>query len=233
MTSNKKTHSPCHIYIDPSVFCSRIKKWRWHKSSALKKTILWKEKNFASKRKKEQRHAHFLTVSVWIIWWIWIRMSFQNTCNVMHIRHTSSTWCTFQNKPYVTVFWSDNWFELMRALLDSPSSSLSLFVHVKVQHTNTGSLSPFQCWSMSPCLFAPVQAWWRVVSVEILKSPWLFYPMVMPKPHWNLFLRWLRKAPKANDRGRGTSFFSSVAPTTQLLSKEPLKSRFALGTSNW
>ncbi len=146
-------------------------------------------------------------------------MSFQNSCNVMHIRHTF-TWCAFKNKPYVTVCWSDNWtFRLMRALLDSPASSLSWSVHVKVQHTNTGRLSPFQCWSMSPCLFALVQAWWRVVICW--ESPWPFYPMVMPKPHWNLFLRWLRKAPKASDRGRGTSFFSNVAPTTQLLSKEP------------
>uniref|UniRef100_A0A0E9VHI4 Uncharacterized protein n=1 Tax=Anguilla anguilla TaxID=7936 RepID=A0A0E9VHI4_ANGAN len=48
----------------------------------------------------------------------------------------------------------------------------------------------------------------------------------MPKPHWNLFLRWLRKAPRASERGRGISFFSRVAPTAQLLSKEPLKSRF-------
>lgn len=140
----------------------------------------------------------------------------------MHIRHTSFTWCAFKNKPYVTVCGSDNWtFRLMRALQDSPASSLSWSVHVKVQHTNTGSLSPFQCWSMSPCLFAPVQAWWRVLSVEILELPQPFYPMVTPKPHWNLFLRWLRKAPKASDRGRGSSFFSSVAPTTQLLSKEP------------
>ncbi len=144
---------------------------------------------------------------------------FQTPCNLC-ISDILSHDVHLKTKPYVTVCWSDNWtFRLMRALLDSPASSLSWSVHVKVQHTNTGRLSPFQCWSMSPCLFALVQAWWRVVICW--ESPWPFYPMVMPKPHWNLFLRWLRKAPKASDRGRGTSFFSNVAPTTQLLSKEP------------
>jgi len=46
----------------------------------------------------------------------------------------------------------------------------------------------------------------------------------MPNPHWNWFFLWLRKAQRARDRGRGSSFFSSVAPTTQLLSKEPTDS---------
>ncbi|TNN89197.1 hypothetical protein EYF80_000485 [Liparis tanakae] len=45
--------------------------------------------------------------------------------------------------------------------------------------------------------------------------------MVTPKPHWNLFLRWLRNAPRASVSGSGSSFFSSVAPTTQLLSTVP------------
>ncbi len=45
--------------------------------------------------------------------------------------------------------------------------------------------------------------------------------MVMPNPHWNLLFLWLRKVQRASDRGRGCSFFSSVAPTTQLLSIEP------------
>lgn len=52
--------------------------------------------------------------------------------------------------------------------------------------------------------------------------------MVIPKPHWNLFLRWLRKAPKARVRGSGTSFFSRVAPTTQLLSTVPMEVRKAV-----
>lgn len=45
--------------------------------------------------------------------------------------------------------------------------------------------------------------------------------MVRPKPHRNLFLRWFRKALRDNVRGKGGSFFSSVAPTIQLLFTEP------------
>lgn len=45
--------------------------------------------------------------------------------------------------------------------------------------------------------------------------------MVTLNPHWNLFLRWLRKEHSTNDSGRGSSFFSRFAPTTQLLSIEP------------
>lgn len=47
-------------------------------------------------------------------------------------------------------------------------------------------------------------------------------PMVRPKPHRNLFLRWFRKAQRDSVRGRGGSFFSSVAPTIQLLFTEPV-----------
>lgn len=47
-------------------------------------------------------------------------------------------------------------------------------------------------------------------------------PMVRPKPHKNLFLRWFRKAQRDSVRGRGGSFFSSVAPTIQLLFTEPV-----------
>lgn len=45
--------------------------------------------------------------------------------------------------------------------------------------------------------------------------------MVTPKPHWNLFLRWLRKVQRTSESGSGSSFFSNVAPTIQLLSSEP------------
>lgn len=45
--------------------------------------------------------------------------------------------------------------------------------------------------------------------------------MVRPKPHRNLFLRWFRKAQRDSVRGKGGSFFSSVAPTIQLLFTEP------------
>ncbi|TNN44446.1 hypothetical protein EYF80_045334 [Liparis tanakae] len=45
--------------------------------------------------------------------------------------------------------------------------------------------------------------------------------MVTPKPHWNLFFWWLRKVQSTRESGSGSSFFSSVAPTTQLLSTEP------------
>lgn len=58
-------------------------------------------------------------------------------------------------------------------------------------------------------------------------------PMVRPKPHRNLFLRWLRKAQRDSVSGRGGSFFSSVAPTIQLLFTEPLKRKLALGRSSW
>lgn len=63
----------------------------------------------------------------------------------------------------------------------------------------------------------------QVVRVSTRLSPCTeaAQPMVTPKPHWNLFLRWLSKEQSARDRGRGSSFFSSVAPTTQLLSTEP------------
>lgn len=47
-------------------------------------------------------------------------------------------------------------------------------------------------------------------------------PMVRPKPHRNLFLRWFRKAQSDSVRGKGGSFFSSVAPTIQLLFTEPV-----------
>lgn len=47
-------------------------------------------------------------------------------------------------------------------------------------------------------------------------------PMVRPKPHRNLFLRWFRKAQRDSVRGKGGSFFSSVAPTIQLLFTEPV-----------
>lgn len=46
--------------------------------------------------------------------------------------------------------------------------------------------------------------------------------MVRPKPHRNLFLRWFRKAQSDSVRGKGGSFFSSVAPTIQLLFTEPV-----------
>lgn len=46
--------------------------------------------------------------------------------------------------------------------------------------------------------------------------------MVRPKPHRNLFLRWFRKAQRDSVRGKGGSFFSSVAPTIQLLFTEPV-----------
>lgn len=45
--------------------------------------------------------------------------------------------------------------------------------------------------------------------------------MVTLKPHWNLCLRWLRKAPSARVSGRGRSFFSRVAPTIQFVSTVP------------
>lgn len=51
------------------------------------------------------------------------------------------------------------------------------------------------------------------------------YPMVTPNPHWNLFLRWLRKEQSAKDSGSGSSFFSNVAPTTQLLSIDPTEKK--------
>lgn len=65
-----------------------------------------------------------------------------------------------------------------------------------------------------------------VCEFQLLFTPWceqVAQPMVTPNPHWNLFLRWLRKEQSAKDRGRGKSFFSSVAPTTQLLSIEPVE----------
>lgn len=111
-----------------------------------------------------------------------------------------------------------DWWELCWTVLQAlcPGPSMWMF--------NTLILSIWVRFSVGPCPHVSLH-WSKrgggLLSVEILESPWPFYPMVMPKPHWNLFLRWLRKAPKASDRGRGTSFFSSVAPTTQLLSKEP------------
>lgn len=54
--------------------------------------------------------------------------------------------------------------------------------------------------------------------------------MVRPKPHWNLFLRWFRKAPMASVRGSGSSFFSNAAPTIQLLSTEPAADSRVSGT---
>lgn len=116
--------------------------------------------------------------------------------------------------------------------LCGPECSLSWSILMKVKRSKIGSLWVHFSVGFCPRVSAPVQAWWRVISVEILKSHlFLPYPMVMPKPHWNLFLRWLRKAPRANDRGRGISFFSSVAPTTQLLSKEPEGGRRGQGHS--
>ena len=52
--------------------------------------------------------------------------------------------------------------------------------------------------------------------------------MVRPKPQRNLSLRWLMKAPKAKVRGRGGSFFSSTAPTCQLLSTEPMGGKWGV-----
>lgn len=108
----------------------------------------------STKAKKTKTNAkafqHSLTVFEWSIFWIRIRTFFQNTFNVTCIGHCSSTWCAFKNKPYVTVCLSDNWtFILMRALLDSPASSLSWSILVKVQRTNTGSL--WVRFSVGPC----------------------------------------------------------------------------------
>lgn len=48
-------------------------------------------------------------------------------------------------------------------------------------------------------------------------------PTVMLKPQWNLLRQWLRKAPRARVTGRGGIFFSSTAPTHQLLSTKPAR----------
>lgn len=47
-------------------------------------------------------------------------------------------------------------------------------------------------------------------------------PTVMLKPQWNLLRQWLRKAPRARVTGSGGIFFSSTAPTHQLLSTKPV-----------
>lgn len=53
-------------------------------------------------------------------------------------------------------------------------------------------------------------------------------PTVTLKPQWNLLRQWLRKAPRARVTGRGGIFFSSTAPTHQLLSTTP-----AAGDAGW
>lgn len=58
-------------------------------------------------------------------------------------------------------------------------------------------------------------------------------PTVMLKPQWNLLRQWLRKAPRARVTGSGGIFFSSTAPTHQLLSTTPLNTMLACGRVRW
>lgn len=88
-----------------------------------------RENNFVSKSKKKAKACpHFLNVSEWIILWIWICMSFQNTCNVMHIRHlphdvhlkTNLMWLSVDQITEHLDWWELCW-TVLRALCPGPS----------------------------------------------------------------------------------------------------------------
>lgn len=133
-----------HLYRPTQmVYEYRLKKI----SFALKKTVLCKSQknNFVSKAKKKKKSKGISTLNFEYGYVLSSKTSLMLHASGIVLPHD-----VHLKTNLVTVCLSDNWtFILMRALLDSPVSSLSWSILVKVQRTNTGSL--WVRFSVGPC----------------------------------------------------------------------------------